>query len=36
MLVYIINGRVTNKNLDDISYHSYFMVYVANIGVIPY
>ena len=36
MRVYIINGCVTRKNIDDISHRGYFMVYSAIIGVILY
>ena len=36
MRVYIINGRVTRKNNDDISHRSYFMGYSANTGAIFY
>ena len=36
VVVYIINGCVTRKNLDDISHRSYFMVYAATTGVIIY
>ena len=34
--VYIINGRVTRNNLDDISHRGYFMGYAATTGVILY
>ena len=34
--VYIINGRVTRKKLDDRSHHGYFMRYSATTGVILY
>ena len=36
MVVYIINGRVTRKNLDDRPHHGYFMGYAATTGVIIY
>ena len=36
MRVYIINGRVTINMLDDRSHRVYFMVYLANTGVILY
>ena len=34
--VYIINGRVTRKKLDDISHHDYITIYTATTGVIIY
>ena len=36
MRVYIINGRVTRKNLDDRPHCGYFMGYAATKGVILY
>ena len=36
MRVYIINGRVTIKKLDDRPHHGYFMVYAATAWVILY
>ena len=36
LIFYIINGRVTIKNLDDGSHRVYFMVYAATAGVILY
>ena len=35
-IVYIINGCVTRKNIDDRSHSGYFMVYAATTGVIIY
>ena len=34
--VYIINGRVTRKKLDDRSHRGYYMRYAATTGVILY
>ena len=34
--VYIINGRATRNNLDDISHRGYFVGYAATTGVILY
>ena len=34
--VYIINGRVTRKNIDDISHHGYLMGYSPTTVVILY
>ena len=36
LIVYIVNGCVTRKNLDDRLHHGYFMGYVATTGVILY
>ena len=36
MRVYIINGRVTRKKLDDISQRGYFMGYATATGFIVY
>ena len=36
MRVYIINGRVTGKNLDDRKHRGSFMGYAATTGVIIY
>ena len=36
MIIYIINGCVTIKNINDRSHHGYFMVYVATKGVVLY
>ena len=36
MRVYIVNGRVTRKKLDDRSHCGYFRVYVATTGFILY
>ena len=34
VIVYIINGRVTRKKIDDISHRSYFVVYASTAGFI--
>ena len=36
MIVYIVNGHVTIKNIDDRSYRGYFMVYAATTEIILY
>ena len=36
MIVYITNGRVTRNQVDDRSYHGYFMGYAASTVVILY